>query len=189
MHRRLHWGCGTITPYGWVNSDVVAGPGVDVVADIRRGLPLPDSFFDYVLSIHALPELPYCDLDRALSELRRVLKPGGVLRLGLPDMERALRAYQGGDIDYFLIGDDVIRSVAGKMIVQLTWFGRSRSMFTFDFIRELLERNDFADVKRCEFRQTHSPFPGIIELDDRELESLFVEATRSEGVVTPSSPS
>src|SRR5205085_9193692 len=90
--QRLHWGCGPITPYGWVNSDIQPGPGVDVVADIRAGLPLPDDTFDYIPSIHTLPELSYAELDRALLELRRVLRPGGALRLSLPDFDKAIQA-------------------------------------------------------------------------------------------------
>jgi predicted SAM-dependent methyltransferase len=179
MPHRLHWGCGPITPFGWVNSDIEPHAGVEVVADIRGGLPLPNAYFDYIVSIHALPELPYSDLDQALSELHRLLKPGGTLRLGLPDMDKAIRAYQAADLDYFLIGDDVVRTPAGKMIVQLTWFGRSRSLFTAEFIRELLERNGFVDVRSCVFHQTASRHAGIVELDDRPLESLFVEASKA----------
>jgi len=179
MLRRLNWGCGPIAPYGWVNSDIAPGPGVDVVADIRAGLPLQDNSFDYAVSIHALPEIPYADLDRAISELRRVLKPGGVLRLSLPDLDKAIRAYVSKDIDYFfLIPDDVVTSLSGKMIVQLLWYGRSRCMFTVEFISELLKRCGFQNIQPCGFRETRSSFPGIIELDDRELESLFVEATK-----------
>jgi len=178
-HRRLHWGCGPIAPYGWVNSDLEPAPGVDVVADIRAGLPLPDNAFDCVVSIHALPELPYSDLDHALQELRRVLRPGGVLRLGLPDLQRALDAYLNKDIDYFfLIPDEVVKTLSGKMIVQLTWYGRCRSFFTVEFARELLERNGFRAVQECNFRQTASAFPGIVELDDRPIESFFIEGTK-----------
>jgi predicted SAM-dependent methyltransferase len=176
--RRLHWGCGPITPYGWVNSDIHAHPGVDVVADIRAGLPLPDNDFDYAVSIHALPEIAYGDLDHAIAELKRVLKPGGTLRLGLPDMDKAIAAYRSKDVDYFLIPDDHIQSLSGKMIVQLTWYGISRCMFTFEFTTELLSRAGFSRIEQCAFRETRSPFPGIVELDNRELESFFVEAVK-----------
>jgi len=178
MVRRLNWGCGPFPSYGWVNSDIMPANGVEVVADIREGLPLPSDHFDYITSIHALPELSYAELDFALQELRRVLKPGGYLRLSLPDFNKALAAYQTHDIDYFLIGDDVIKCLSGKMIVQLTWFGRSRSMYTEEFIHELLIRNGFQSVSLCAYQTTSSPHAGITELDDRPLESLFVEATK-----------
>jgi SAM-dependent methyltransferase len=176
--RRLNWGCGVVAPFGWVNSDIDSGPGIDVVADICRGLPLANDSFDYAVSIHALPEIRFDHMDWALRELCRVLKPGGVLRLSLPDMDKAIDAYRSGDVDYFLIDDGVVRSTAGKMIVQLTWFGRSRCMFTYEFIEELLLRNGFRSVVRCDYRQTHSPWPGITELDNRPVESLFVEAIK-----------
>ena len=38
--KRLNWGCGAHVAPGWINSDVKDEPGVDLVADIRQGLPL-----------------------------------------------------------------------------------------------------------------------------------------------------
>lgn len=178
MVRRLHWGCGTITPYGWVNSDIARNPGVDVVCDIRQGLPFADNEFEYIASMHVLPELAYPDLDHALLELKRALRPGGVLRLGLPDMERAIRAYLAKEVDYFLVPDEHVTAIGSKMIVQLTWYGLCRSMYTLDFIKELLGRTGYSRITPCTFRQTKSAFPGITELDNRELESLFVEASK-----------
>jgi hypothetical protein len=64
------------------------------------------------------------------------------------------------------------------MIIQLLWYGRSKSLFTADFTTELLARNGFQSIQKCSFRQTVSPYPGIVELDDRELESLFIEARK-----------
>ncbi|QDU26823.1 hypothetical protein ETAA8_19060 [Anatilimnocola aggregata] len=178
MLQRLNWGCGPHSPYGWVNSDIEAGPGVDVAADIRQGLPFPDNHFDYIVSIHVLPELAYRELDPALVELRRVLKPNGVLRLSLPDLDLAINAYRSKDVDYFLIGDEEVQSLAGKLIVQLLWYGRSRSMFTWEFTKELLERTGYRDITRDAHLKTSSGLDGITELDNRPLESLFIEARK-----------
>jgi len=176
--RRLNWGCGAAGEPGWVNSDIKEGPGVDCPADIRQGLPLPAGSFDYAVSIHALPELAYPDLVPALAELRRVLKPGATLRLGLPDMEKGFRAYRRGDREYFEIPDSDAESTGAKLALQLVWYGYSRSLFNWEFIRELLLKAGFSAVHRCRFRETLGPHVGIIELDNRERESLFVEAVK-----------
>ena len=176
--RRLNWGCGVPGEPGWVNADIKEGPGIDISADIRHGLPLEDDSFDYAVSIHALPELPFPDLVPALRELRRVLKPGGVLRLSLPDLELAIATFQRGDRGYFLIPDTDARSLGGKLAVQLTWYGWSRSLFTRDLIEELLYGAGFRTVTHLGFRESASGHPGIIDLDNREQESLFVEAVK-----------
>lgn len=176
--RRLNWGCGTDPEPGWMNSDIKSGPGIEVCADILQGLPLETDSIDYVVSIHALPELSYPDIPAALGELHRVLKPGGVLRLALPDLEHAIQAYLDRDMSYFLIPDSDIRSLGGKLVAQLTWYGYSRTLFTFDFVEELLYGAGFRLVSRCTFGETAHADPSIAELDNRERESLFVEAVK-----------
>ncbi len=176
--RRLNWGCGTVTPDGWINSDRKAGAGVGLCCDIREGLALRDASLDYVVSIHALQDLPHREVLPALGELRRVLRPGGVLRLGLPDLDRAIAAYQHGDRGYFLIPDSEVRSLGGKLAVQMLWRGALRSMYTPEFTEELCERAGFTGIARCEFRRTRSVHADIVQLDNRPEESLFVEARR-----------
>jgi SAM-dependent methyltransferase len=176
--KRLHFGCGGSPAAGWINADVKEDPGIDLVCNMLEGFPLESDSIDYAVGIHVLPELAYPDLEPALVELRRVLREDGVLRLGLPDLERAIRAYIERDAGYFMIPDDDVRSLGGKMIVQLTWYGYSRSMYTFDFIEEMLYRAGFRRVERCSYRQTASEHAEIVELDNREDESLFVEAVK-----------
>ncbi len=176
--RRLNWGCGPNPPSGWLNADLRPAPGVEICGDIRDGLPLPDASLEYIVSIHALQELPYLDVVPALQELRRVLQPGGVLRLSLPDLDRGIAAYQRNDPAYFYVPDEETRTISGKLIVQMTWYGASRMLFTFEFAEELLRRAGFATVRRCAFRETGSRFPEIVALDNRERESLFVEAEK-----------
>lgn len=178
LRHRLNWGCGPVRRPGWVNSDLEPGEGVDVPCDIRAGLPMPDDTFDCVVSIHVLEQLPVLELDGALRELRRVLKCGGIIRLAVPDLDRAIAAYRDGDARYFYVPDQDAASLGGKLSVQMTWYGSSRSLFTYDFLEELLGRAGFRDIRRCAFRETASGDPTIVELDNRPRESLFVEAIK-----------
>jgi hypothetical protein len=96
----------------------------------------------------------------------------------LPDLERAIRAYVEQDRDYFLVPDDEVRSLGGKLAVHITWYGASRSLLTYDFVAELAAKAGFVDVRRRAFRETGSPYPAIVELDNRPKESFFVEAVK-----------
>jgi predicted SAM-dependent methyltransferase len=176
--RRLNWGCGEWIEPGWINSDIKEDPRIDLVADILEGLPLETESIDYAVAAHALPEIPLMQLVPTLEELRRVLKPGGVLRLILPDLDKGIDAYHRRQADYFQVPDEEMASLSGKFITQMLWYGYSRSLFTHEFIEELLGKAGFVRVDHCQFKQTASPFPEIVTLDNREQESLFVEAVK-----------
>jgi predicted SAM-dependent methyltransferase len=176
--KRLHWGCGGWAAPGWINADARKLPGVQLVGDIHSGLPLESDSVDYAASIHALQEIAFPKLVPVLGELRRVLKPSGILRLCLPDLQKGMAAYQRGDRDYFAVPDEDARTLSGKFIVQMLWYSYSRILFTGDFIEELLLKAGFARVDHCGYRQTHSRWNDIVSFDNRENESLFVEATK-----------
>jgi ubiquinone/menaquinone biosynthesis C-methylase UbiE len=176
--RKLNWGCGGHTAQGWINSDQKDGPGIDLSCDIRNGLPFEDNSIDYAVSIHALPEVPFPEIVPVLQELWRVLKPGAALRLCLPDLLKGIDAFRRNDHDYFLIPDEDAKSIGAKLIVQLIWYGYSRTLFTEDFIEEMLLKAGFSRVDRCKYQQTNTSHPDITVLDNREPESLYVEAIK-----------
>jgi SAM-dependent methyltransferase len=175
---RLQIGCGKFPRPGWINTDNKVRPGVDCVVDLRGDLPFADSTFDYAAAIHVLPHIPLAGLAPALARVLRVLKPGGVFRIALPDLEKAIDAYRRRDAAYFAIPDAQWKSLGAKLVAQIVWHNDIRTPFTYDLAAEALEKAGFASVTRCEFRQTSSRFSEIVDLDNREHESLFVEATR-----------
>jgi hypothetical protein len=67
---RLHWGCGERAAPGWLNVDRRALDGVDIVSEIREGLPLGPASCDYAVSIHALQDLAYLDVVPALQDTK-----------------------------------------------------------------------------------------------------------------------
>ena len=175
---RLHIGCGKFPRPGWVNLDNKVRPGVDCVADLRAELPFPEASFDYAVAIHVLPHIPLHGIVAALARIRRVLKPGGVLRLALPDLEKAIDAYRQRDTAYFAVPDAQWQSLGAKLVAQIVWHNDLMTPFTYDLAAEALAKAGYAAVTRCDFRQTRSRFPAIVELDNRERESFFVEAAR-----------
>jgi ubiquinone/menaquinone biosynthesis C-methylase UbiE len=175
---RLDCACGPVRPPGWINADRFPAPGIDVVADLRAGLPLADAALDYAAAIHVLQDLEYRAIPAALGELRRVLRPAGTLRLGAPDLDRAIDAYRRRDHAYFYVGDADARSIGAELVTQIVWYGSVRTPLTFDCLEEWLLAAGFRRAVRCTFRRTATGDPTITELDDRERESLFVEATR-----------
>ena len=175
---RLQIGCGKFPRPGWINTDNKVRPGVDCVADLRGDLPFRDGAFDCVVAIHVLPHIPLAGLAPALARIRRVLKPGGVLRLALPDLEKALNAFRRRDAGYFAVPDAQWKSLGAKLVAQIVWHNDLATPFTYDLAAEALEKAGFASIARCAFRETHSRFPEVVELDNRERESFFVEATK-----------
>src|SRR5438445_2136934 len=89
----LNLGCGSRYHARWINIDIVpAGP--DVIAhDLRQGIPLPDNSCDVVYHSHVLEHLRRAEAKYLLCECYRVLKPGGILRAAIPDLERICSAY------------------------------------------------------------------------------------------------
>jgi ubiquinone/menaquinone biosynthesis C-methylase UbiE len=71
----------------------------------------------------------------ALSELRRVLKPGGVLRLCLPDLDLAIAAYQSGRQEYFSVW--AWDTISGNFITQIVEHGYNYTPFTYEFSEDI----------------------------------------------------
>jgi len=103
--RRLHLACGIaglghgakILP-GWTNIDI-EGDGTTTFAwNLTEPLPLPDGSVDCVYSEHFIEHLSLEHGRRLLADCRRVLAPGGVVRVSTPDLMALVRKYLEGDV-------------------------------------------------------------------------------------------
>jgi SAM-dependent methyltransferase len=90
---RLNLGCGARRHPEWTNVDLVpAGPDV-IACDLRQPLPFAAGSFAAVYAAHVLEHLAPVEATRLLTEARRLLAPGGVVRIVVPDLEGIARAY------------------------------------------------------------------------------------------------
>jgi predicted SAM-dependent methyltransferase len=89
----LNLGCGSRYHPDWINVDIVPVDRQVRAHDLTRGIPLPDDSCDIVYHSHLLEHLRPPDALQFMKECWRVLKPGGILRIAVPDLERICRAY------------------------------------------------------------------------------------------------
>lgn len=88
----LNVGCGDTYFPEWNNCDLLPGRGV-VKHDARDQLPWRDDIFDAVYSSHVLEHLTPAEAQQVIADIRRVLKPTGVCRIVVPDLEDICRLY------------------------------------------------------------------------------------------------
>lgn len=89
----LNLGCGYRYYPSWTNINFVStGEGV-IAHDLQQGIPFPDESFDLVYHSHVLEHLPKAEAEPFIKECSRVLRPQGVLRVVVPDLEQIARMY------------------------------------------------------------------------------------------------
>jgi glycosyltransferase involved in cell wall biosynthesis len=79
---KLNLGCCDAPIPGFVNVDLIAGTGIDQVADLRHPWPWPDSSIDYIRAWDVVEHLP--DKIFTMNEMYRVLVPGGSAEISVP---------------------------------------------------------------------------------------------------------
>jgi SAM-dependent methyltransferase len=89
----LNLGCGARVHPAWINVDVrPTAPGV-IVADLRRGVPFGPDSFDAVYMSHVLEHFDVEDGAKLIHECLRVVRPGGIIRVVVPNLEEIARRY------------------------------------------------------------------------------------------------
>jgi len=81
----LQVGAGGNVLDGWLNTDYQRHPKC-VFLDITRPLPFETSTLDLILSEHVISTLPKESVSRFFQEACRCLRPGGILRVSIPNL-------------------------------------------------------------------------------------------------------
>jgi predicted SAM-dependent methyltransferase len=147
--------------------------------DLRRALPFADSSCVAVYSEHFFEHLDYPDPATAhLREVFRVLQRGGVLSMGVPDAEPALRDYATGEGSGFQYALDQgwHPDWCDTWMHQINFMFRQRGdhrwMYDFATLERVLGAAGFVSVRR-------RPFDPSQDSEDRRVGTLYVEACKS----------
>jgi predicted SAM-dependent methyltransferase len=171
---RLHLGAGTHRPPGWLNVDVL-GMSPDLHWDLRRQLPFPDGAAEAVFLEHVLEHFTLAAVLDLLGECRRVLGPGGIVRVGVPDFGRYLESYAGdGEFVERLRPERPTRLLA---VGEVALGHGHRSVWDGETLELAVAEAGFANVRRRDFGDSDlDPAP---DNPEREPESVYAEGRRS----------
>jgi predicted SAM-dependent methyltransferase len=95
---KLNVGCGNVIFKDWINIDLEPTNSlVDLACDVRQGLPFEDNSCSLIYNEHFLEHLTVEEGLFFLKECRRVLQPGGVIRISMPSLDVCIEKYNSAD--------------------------------------------------------------------------------------------
>ena len=173
----LNAGCGPNIAPGFMNLDYYWRPGI-LCWDLTRALPFGDSSLEGIYCEHTLEHLAYKDAGKALREFRRVLIPGGQLRVVVPDVELYIDLYVRDRR-----GEKVVLPYEEELEIKTPLFALNGIMrdhehlyaYDFEAMGDLIKQAGFDAVTRTTFGSGSDP-KLLIDTPERACESLYVEA-------------
>jgi predicted SAM-dependent methyltransferase len=93
MKSYLNLGCGNQFHPAWTNVEFRPSDPSVLCWDLGLGVPFPDETFEVVYHSHLLEHFPRAHASPFLRECHRVMKPKGIIRVVVPDLERIVRIY------------------------------------------------------------------------------------------------
>lgn len=207
----VQYGCGWDAPDGWLNFDAsptlrierIPGIGKSISAvikrnavrfprdvrygDIAKGLPVPDGIFKGVYCSHVLEHLALDDFRIALVNTKKLLSPGGIFRMVVPDLQFYINEYQNthssdAALEFMCatgLGDrSRIHGVKG---IASEVFGNSRHRWMWDYpsLERELQRAGFDCIRQAYFGDSSDPKFNEVEREQRWENCLGIECRRA----------
>lgn len=134
---KLYVGSRNYKPDGYVTVDIDPANAPDIVADITDMAVVTDASCDEVVAGHVLEHIEWPDSFAAIAEFARVLKPGGVVKIAVPDMASLMRMLLSGESAFHAMG--LVYGLGGR----INTFERHRYGFTPGMLADILETLGF----------------------------------------------
>lgn len=177
---KLHLGCGKRYIPGFIHVDVKPAPHVDIVSLVEK-LPMADATASLIYASHVLEHFGRFQFKSVLMEWFRILEPGGVLRLAVPDFAACATIYYEQGLVDGLSG--VVGLISGG---QRDEYDYHKMIFDEPLLRDALLATGFREVRRWDWRTTEhydvddysQAYLPHLHKDDGRLMSLNLEAVK-----------
>lgn len=143
---KLHIGCGKRYILGFIHVDVRKFPHVDYVTSADKLDMFKDNSADLIYTCHVLEHFRRDQTENVLKEWYRVLKPGGILRIAVPDFEKLVEVY---------LKTKDLQLILGPLVGRQDYPENTHYIvFDYSSLSKLLEKVGFKNIRRYDWRQT-----------------------------------
>lgn len=146
---KIHVGCGKRILREYLNVDAVEREGVDLVSS-AVSIPLHDGIADELLAVHLFEHIEPWDAPKALAEWHRLLKPGGLLVLEMPDIVKCaknlLKLIDRGDPKQ--LASLAMNGIYGDASLKDPWM-LHRWGYTFKTLGPMLQAAGFTKIREA----------------------------------------
>ncbi len=151
--------------------------------DATKRIPCPDESVSILYSSHMLEHLDQREANAFLCEVHRVLMPGGIVRIAVPDLAKHVHSYlETEDGDAFMNALHVCvpnaTGLRGRLRQLLAGSRHHLWMYDAESLCQLLGHCGFRRATALAAGSTTIPDPEPLDLHERERESLYVEASK-----------
>lgn len=158
---------------GWTTLDYATR--CDIKYNLLEKLPFPDNSVDKIYSSHVLEHFTRNQLDSLLQECKRILKPGGIFSVCVPNAKLYIDAYTGSKKmpDSFFQYKAAYNYASAIDYINYIAFmdGHHKHMFDEDNLVSILSINGFQNVKLREFQED-------LDRAERDYESIYAECIK-----------
>jgi len=190
--KRVSIGSGPNRYEGWLTADAFK-PQADIYMNVKARWPFPDNSIDVLYSEHMLEHIHIDSVPHVLAEAQRVLKPGGLFRVTVPDLEIHARNYVAGNSDFFRPIVEkyqarlksqknkywLVRSNGGAFMTRAVQrFYRHRWMYDFETLSSCLQEVGFTKCTKQSWSKSIDTLAGKMDREDRAFETLYIDAIK-----------
>lgn len=177
--KMLQAGCGPIYQDGWINLDKDPTHKTDICGDLLQ-IHFDDESFDVIYGSHFFEHLIFpVDTVECLNRFYIWLKPGGILRISVPNLELAVNAYvTTGDLRFLYSSDFKGYYHKDCKAERLNFFVKAwehQMCYDYELLSSLFSDAGFREIRNC--KPNESLIPGF-NYDRMLSESLYIEAIK-----------
>jgi len=160
---------------GWVCLDQT---GCDLIWDLRKGIPFPDESISKIYSSHLFEHLSFEETKGLIHECKRVLVPGGLFLICVPNARLYLEAYINNKDENFFQSLPSYHKPGYNNTTRMDWVnyvaymgGEHKYMFDQENLLHILKMNGLKNVRVREFDPE-------IDMPERIFESLYAQGEK-----------